>query len=104
MLTSGMLRTHLVGDGIDQLNGKPYTPISKVPFWGYIFAILDLSMCLGGGALPALLACLAFYLTLKVSASESYPVGVRMLLSVVILAGGWLLLLLLAMLVSLAIS
>ena len=104
MLTSGMFRTHLVVDGIDQLNGKPYTPISKVPFWGYIFAILDLTMCLGGGALPALLACLAFYLTLKVSASESYPVGVRMILSVVILAGGWLLLLLLAVLVSLAIS
>ena len=59
---------------------------------------------LGGGALPALLAVLAFYLTLKVSASESYPVGVRLLLSVVILAGGWLLLLLLAVLVSQALA
>lgn len=104
MLTSGLFRTHLVVDGIDQLNGKTYTPISKVPFWGYIFAILDLTMCLGGGALPAFFAFLAFYLTLKLSASESYPVGVRLLLSVVILAGGWLLLLLLSILLSLALA
>lgn len=104
MLTSGMFRTHLVVDGVDQVTGKPYTPISKVPFWGYIFAILDLTMCLGGGALPAFLAVIAFYLTLKVSASETYPVGVRLLLSVVILAGGWLLLLLLAVLVNLALA
>lgn len=104
MLTSGLFRMHLVADGVDQSNGKTYVPISKVPFWGYLFAILDLTMCLGGGALPALLAVLAFYLTLKVSASESYPVGVRLLLSVVILAGGWLLLLLLAVLVSQALA
>lgn len=104
MLTSGMFSTHLVVDGVDQVNGKPYTPISKVPFWGYIFAILDLTMCLGGGAIPAMLAVIAFYLTLKISASESYPVGVRLLLSIVVLAGGWILLLLLAMLVSLAIA
>ena len=104
MLTSGIFRTHLVVDGVDQINGKPYTPISKVPFWGYIFAILDLTMCLGGGALPALFAVVALFLTLKVSASESYPVGVRMLLSVVILVCGWLLLLLLAVLVSRALA
>ena len=61
-------------------------------------------MCLGGGAIPAMLAVIAFYLTLKISASESYPVGVRLLLSIVVLAGGWILLLLLAMLVSLAIA
>lgn len=104
MLTSGMLRTHLVVNGVDQINGKPYTPIGKAPVWGYIFAILDLTMCLGGGALPAFLAFLAFYLTLKISASESYPLGVRFLLAVVLLAGGWLLLLLLAILLSMAIS
>ncbi len=51
-----------------------------------------------------ILAFLAFYLTLKVSATESYPVGVRILLSVVLLAGGWLLLLLLAVLMSLALG
>ena len=104
MLTSGLFRTHLVVDGVDQITGKPYTPISKVPFWGYIFAILDLTMCLGGGMLPALLAFLAFYLTLKVSATATYPVGVRILLSVVLLAGGWLILLLLAVLMSLALG
>ena len=104
MLTSGLFRTHLVVDGVDQITGKPYTPISKVPFWGYIFAILDLTMCLGGGMVPAILAFLAFDLTLKVSATESYPVGVRILLSVVLLAGGWLLLLLLAVLMSLALG
>jgi hypothetical protein len=54
--------------------------------------------------LPALLAFLAFYLTLKVSATETYPVGVRILLSVVLLAGGWLILLLLAVLMSLALG
>ena len=104
MLASGLFRTHLVVDGVDQITGKPYTPISKVPFWGYIFAILDLTMCLGGGMVPAILAFLAFYLTLKVSATESYPVGVRILLSVVLLARGWLLLLLLAALMSLALG
>ena len=46
MLTSGLFRMHLVADGVDQTNGKTYVPISKVPFWGYLFAILDLTMCL----------------------------------------------------------
>ena len=50
MLTSGLVRTHLVADGVDQINGKSHTPISKVPVWAYIFVILDLTMCLGGGA------------------------------------------------------
>ena len=100
MRVSGMFTMQLVVDGINQSNGKPHTPISKVPAWAYIFAILDFAMCLGGGAIPVLLAVVSFYLTLRVSASELYPLGVRLLLSVVILAGGWLLLFLLALAVS----
>ncbi len=102
MLASGMFFNPLIVNGVNQFNGRPYTPIGKVPFWAYIFMILDLSMCLLGGALPAFLAVLALYLTLRVSVSESYPIGVRLLLSVVILAGGWLLLILFAFLLSMA--
>lgn len=104
MLVSGMVTMQLVVDGINQSSGKPHTPISKVPAWAYIFAILDLTMCLGGGAIPAVFAVVAFYLTLRVSASELYPLGVRLLLSVVILAGGWLLLLLISFLAASALG
>ena len=104
MLVSGMLTMQLVVDGINQSSGKPHVPISKVPVWGYIFAILDFSMCLGGGAIPVLLAVVAFYLTLRISASELYPLGVRILLSVVLLVGGWLIMLLLAFLAAMAIG
>ena len=61
-------------------------------------------MCLGGGAIPVLLAVVAFYLTLRISASELYPLGVRILLSVVLLVGGWLIMLLLAFLAAMAIG
>lgn len=103
MLVSGMITMQLVVDGINQSNGKPHTPISKVPAWAYIFAILDFSMCLGG-AIGAVFAVVAFYLALRVSASELYPLGVRLLLSVVILLGAWLLLLLISFLVSSALG
>lgn len=51
-----------------------------------------------------LLAVVAFYLTLRISASELYPLGVRILLSVVLLVGGWLIMLLLAFLAAMAIG
>ncbi len=102
LLASGMFFNPIIVDGVNQTNGKPYTPIGKVPFWAYIFMVLDLSMCLMGGAIPAFLAVMALFLTLRVSVSDGYPLGVRLLLSVVILAGGWLLLLFLAYLISMA--
>lgn len=101
MLVSGMFTMQLVVDGVNQSTKKPHTSIAKVPAWAYVLAILDFSMCLGGGAIPVLLAVVAFYLTLRLSVS-SYSLAFRVSLSVGMLILGWAIILLLAFAIAMA--
>lgn len=102
VLVSGMFSMQIVVDGMNQSTHKPHTPIAKVPAWAYVLAILDFSMCLGGGAIPVILAVVAFYLTLKISVTN-YSLAFRVSLSVGMLILGWALILLLAFAIAMAI-
>ena len=95
MLVPGLVSMELVVDGVYVRSGKPYTPIGKVPVWGYVFSALNLVQIING-AIGALLGVLGIYLTLRISTAEDIPLPVRILLSVAYLVLSWVAIILIA--------
>ena len=68
-------------DGYFSDSGKPYTPLGKVPWWGWVFAVLCFMVPIvsRGGALPVLIGLLGAMGCTKVSVSPDLSVPFRVL-------------------------
>lgn len=97
MLVSGLWSMDLVVNGVSVRTGKSYTPIGKVPVWGYVFSALNLFQIING-AIGGVLAVIGIYLTLRISTSEDIALPVRILLSAAYLVLSWVVVFLLALL------
>ena len=95
MLVPGLVSMELVVDGVYVRSGKPYTPIGKVPVWGYVLSALNLVQVING-AIGVLLGFLGIYLTLRISTAEDIAPPVRILLSVAYLVLSWVAIILIA--------
>lgn len=95
MLASGLWTMELVVDGVMVRTGKPYTPIGKVPVWGYVFSALNLVQIING-AIGGVIGFIGIYLTLRISTAENISLPVRILLSVAYLVLSWVVILLIA--------
>lgn len=95
MLVSGLWTMELVVDGVIVRTGKPYTPIGKVPVWGYVFSALNLVQIING-AIGGVIGFIGIYLTLRISTAENISLPVRILLSAAYLVLSWVVILLIA--------
>lgn len=95
MLVSGLWSMDLVVNGVSARTGKSYTPIGKVPVWGYVLSALNLVQIING-AIGGVLAVIGIYLTLRISTSEETALPVRILVSVAYLVLSWVVVFLLA--------
>lgn len=90
---------HLIVDGKDYDTNKDYTPIEKIPKWIYVFIILNATNFING-VVGICCAFLGMFLTLKVCTSKM-NVFSKILLSILILIGMYIIVFAIAILLNL---
>ena len=94
VITNGVMDVAI--DGVFVGTGKPYVPLQKLPWWGWIFYVLNgaIPVVALGGAIPIALAAIGIALTSVISTSSKMNIAVRILLCVLVVVAMWALFLL----------